>query len=696
MDILISYENPLTIDATELLSKLEEEDFTPDKLSKPLFPITDDNKDGILFFYQVIYLIADTTNKYYIFGALYQLITQIDDYMDMYINYGESDKFQYNFSRLSDINISHIEQRRNNDIFYTFNIDNKKIKVCFGKERTQFKNIPIINLLYIFIKFFDILDSTVTSHEIKVPYSMKELITTINETLNETLKKKNEKMKALTAEEAEAVKAADEMSYEDTREAVNPTSLAIFFFSFVGYKKTQMRWDISFKLKDDKEVKAVNLVENCDNIDHTNLHDHLNNIFPGIQVPPSQPINTLFPYCSEVPKLPIDYVNEPTIAMSTIDILKKKFNVTINYDKYNQNGLTIKTNKIIRRNTQYIESAPNSPMKFLELLKTDNTGERNKFIVSHDNFMYKLYNFIVAKYFTVNRQLLYPETFFDNLDILHIILDQDGNIKKMMVRRFAHSYGLIIDNTSNPYNSGTDASVIIMRHCYSCHNAKKDVLEKITKGATGMYNLGYFKLTHCFAYTLNEMREKREHLIKLLNNYGDGIQNYSFGSSVIFRAILTSILQLYVLLTPPEAQPADTAAEAAEAAGAAEAQPAQPAEAAEAAGAAEAVEAQAPEGQAAEAQAQEPEAQEPEAAPKAPPKAPQSKPQSKLKSELKSELKIQRELNKQRLDWYDYGFGGRSKRKRVANNKNSKKKKKKTRKRLKKKKTRKRVKIHKR
>ena len=59
-------------------------------------------------------------------------------------------------------------------------------------------------------------------------------------------------------------------------------------------------------------------------------------------------------------------------------------------------------------------------------------------------------------------------------------------------------------------------------------------------------NFGYLDWSLCFEDTVDEMMVVGKDLHNLLEKYG-GFKSYTFGSSVIFRAILTSILMYIVI-----------------------------------------------------------------------------------------------------------------------------------------------------
>ncbi len=96
---------------------------------------------------------------------------------------------------------------------------------------------------------------------------------------------------------------------------------------------------------------------------------------------------------------------------------------------------------------------------------------------------------------------------------------------------------------------GSLKSVFIMRHCLGCHNVTPGITTKIGQAIgqakTGK-NFGYLDWSLCFEDTVDEMMVVGKDLHDLLEKYG-GFKSYTFGSSVIFRAILTSILMYNVI-----------------------------------------------------------------------------------------------------------------------------------------------------
>ena len=138
---------------------------------------------------------------------------------------------------------------------------------------------------------------------------------------------------------------------------------------------------------------------------------------------------------------------------------------------------------------------------------------------------------------------------FDNLDIIQLIFGINGELLYMLVRRYSKNYKLDNDLDLDNSTYGSLKSVFIMRHCLGCHNVTPGIITKIGQAIgqakTGK-NFGYLDWSLCFEDTVDEMMVVRKDLYNLLEKYG-GFKSYSFGSSVIFRAILTSILLYNVI-----------------------------------------------------------------------------------------------------------------------------------------------------
>lgn len=367
------------------------------------------------------------------------------------------------------------------------------------------------------------------------------------------------------------------------------------------YTKKQTRW------KKNPEKYELLKPYNCDNISNKeDLIKKLNENFVNrtfyINGNPKKLdiyANTysIFPYCNEDLKGPatLDKVNSPFTSNSALFSLFKVFKSSFNP----VNPVELKGNYKLEENYNLdngITSPLNNPEKFINSIKKQNN---NLFIVSHSGFMSKLYKYIIdvnkaeksiqdseinndytndtydsyngyyddslmnmitnegvkviggslGKKLGLKKEKEYGV--FDNLDILQIIFNENGVISHMIIRRFINNYK--INNEPNITNLSLDGingkSIFIMRHCLGCHNVTPGIMTKIGQ-ATEQYktgkNLGYLDWSMCFEDTIDEMVYVGNDVYNLLELYG-GYKSYIFGSSVIFRAMLTSILMFNVI-----------------------------------------------------------------------------------------------------------------------------------------------------
>ena len=245
----------------------------------------------------------------------------------------------------------------------------------------------------------------------------------------------------------------------------------------------------------------------------------------------------IYPFCSEKIKVSIhiDFVNRYYIDKNALDIIEQEYNCKF-----------IK-NKLITTKKDILIGQENDPKKFLEYI-FKNLNNKNHFIITHSNYLNKL-----TKYIVNNKSLYKKENkttkktmknkkdnyIYDNLDILQIVIDTSNKnykIKYCIIRRFSEKYKLL-----NKYNLGTDnnicskntKSVFLMRHCVSCHNTTNNVFKKL--------NYGYGLYSSCFEETNSEIKSVSKELKKIIKDYG-GIKTFEFGSSIIFRAILTILI----------------------------------------------------------------------------------------------------------------------------------------------------------
>lgn len=291
---------------------------------------------------------------------------------------------------------------------------------------------------------------------------------------------------------------------------------------------------------------------------------------------------TLFPYCNEDLKGPasLDKVNAPFTSSEALYALYKVFESNFSsISPANINGNYTSIDKL--SNLNGVSSPENDPKMFLKALSAFN---KNCFIVSHSGFMTKLYDYIIRKNL-VNESNMYGDIYnkyepeptmeetiiqkgiygggilkkfglqterdygvFDNLDIIQLIFDNRGKIHYLLIRRYSNNYQLDNDIIID-YKLSVLKSVFIMRHCLGCHNVTPGIATKIGQAigqAKSGKNFGYLDWSLCFEDTVDEMMVVGKDLHNLLEKYG-GFKSYTFGSSVIFRAILTSILMYNVI-----------------------------------------------------------------------------------------------------------------------------------------------------
>jgi hypothetical protein len=342
----------------------------------------------------------------------------------------------------------------------------------------------------------------------------------------------------------------------------------------------------------------------CDDIqDDVTLNKKLRVLFSdgGKSIVPHP--HKIYPFCNEklkkvggVPSAIIgffDKVNKPKINKPARDALSEVFGVSFTKTA----GIT--EDPGFSHDPEAWRSPPPNPELFLETILMMAGENKDQFIASHSGFMTKLYNYITQNYteaseiptpmlFTSTpKHISTPSTstpststpststsgklvqsggtnrgIFDNLDILQLILDTSKTgreaVKGIIVRRFSKNYSSVASEGEKPppavhYGWGKKniRSVFIIRHCIGCHNLTPGKSAKIYQAAmeAAMHKKkGYLKWAMCVSQTYNEFMSQKENLLSILKEYskkGTTKENrfgYTFGSSVIFRAILTSIL----------------------------------------------------------------------------------------------------------------------------------------------------------
>lgn len=308
-------------------------------------------------------------------------------------------------------------------------------------------------------------------------------------------------------------------------------------------KSSRKKKTIYYKTKQSKKIYRLNInkhkynLQNCKIItkkpkNNKNEFETLLNMYKIKNLKKRQ--FNIYPYCSEKVKLSkhIDFVNRYSINKNLLDIIENKYSCNF-----------IKDNKFIKTKGVYLIGQENDPKKFLEYI-FQNLDNKNHFIISHSHYMRKLTKYIVntkslykkENKTTKNKRKYY---LYDNLDILQIVIDTSNTnykIKYCIIRRFSekyklfNTYGLGLDKTISNENT---KSVFIMRHCVGCHNITKNPFKKL--------NYGYGLYSACFDEINNELKQVSKELKKIIKDYG-GIKTFNFGSSIIFRAILTILI----------------------------------------------------------------------------------------------------------------------------------------------------------
>ena len=325
-----------------------------------------------------------------------------------------------------------------------------------------------------------------------------------------------------------------------------------------------------FIKKEEMRISAVDkkiVADTCDIKDKSEIrYKYIPAIFDslkgkyGTEIFSSQ-VFTLFPYCSEeikhgdapivgsVAKM-VDKVNASEVDIDIVNGLSQKFNTRFIVDP-----------NIRQTNTQYISSYDVD--KYIEFLENYNYNGKNLFIVSHSGFMQKmLFKLSTIKKFQI-----------DNLDLFQFgfveVGPQKYKIKYILVRKWTNDYnvsyivdlndGKVITDTNfitfflNDKNKMKDVKswVFQIRHCKGCHNTETGMVSKVSR-TFSEYSIGYLQYALCLNDTPSEMMEKGTYLFNILKEFSINkdaslFQNYTFGSSVILRAILTGIMQVYIL-----------------------------------------------------------------------------------------------------------------------------------------------------
>jgi len=319
------------------------------------------------------------------------------------------------------------------------------------------------------------------------------------------------------------------------------------------YNKNTRKYKLQFKIKNGTKMtkKDYRIKKNSENYNSNNCNINSLKQLESNLLLYKERIGTIhnnkytiFPYCNErykssIARIPIhtkisklfDKVNRPVISFDIINLFIKVFNSQFN----------ILSN--IKKSYNQYKSPKQSVEKFIDLI-VEYIPKNNKkcvLIVTHSKFLSNL-----SEYLCDNC----TKIIFDNLDIIQIIVNKiDKEIAGVVIRRFNDNYKLDDMNEqiiNNNYINDDYISYFLMRHCVGCHNSTKNIFRKHTIK-------GYGEWAMCFEYTIDEINSVANSLNNIFNKYG-GVDSVEFGSSVIFRAMLTSLL-LYNILknrgTPP-------------------------------------------------------------------------------------------------------------------------------------------------
>jgi hypothetical protein len=314
----------------------------------------------------------------------------------------------------------------------------------------------------------------------------------------------------------------------------------------------------------------------CDKVtDQNTLLEKLYN-YPYFKI--TQPMNlVLFPYCNEQIKQKqlvsekfadkVDLVNKPLLDPISMDAFKTAFGPKFSFDKTN-----------VKEEDGFVISDPTNTNKFIVFLQNyveQNLSKKGIFIVSHSGFMTNL----IMEMLKMKQQYngedfgapdLYTDIHeqnsniaFDNLDMIHIQYDTENKLfLNITIRRKRYEYNI------DPTRQQTDAkeptetnitkkeiasedeckilNIFIMRHCLACHNLSSSLIKKASQYVFN--RKGYLNYSLCLRKTCFDLLEVKKHLLDLFRTYcffnqpTIRLSEIVFGSSVIFRAVLTCSL----------------------------------------------------------------------------------------------------------------------------------------------------------
>ena len=252
----------------------------------------------------------------------------------------------------------------------------------------------------------------------------------------------------------------------------------------------------------------------------------------------------IIPYCNESIKDYMDKINSSSISKLVLNEFREIYNIDFIIDKR-----YIKEQK---KEKLFVGPSNCSHLFLNYLFKIPNMEGRAMLIVTHSSFLATFTQYLSN---LCKESELINDPIYDNLDILQLTL-YDHNIKNensigdCAIRRWSNQYKINpikkdyiikrLNRESKKSLNNKSKTFFLMRHCVACHNYPTiSITDKKLNNGFGQWSM-------CFPQTINEMREVKYPLNKLFDKWG-GINQIKFGSSVIFRAILTGILLFEVL-----------------------------------------------------------------------------------------------------------------------------------------------------
>ena len=144
---------------------------------------------------------------------------------------------------------------------------------------------------------------------------------------------------------------------------------------------------------------------------------------------------------------------------------------------------------------------------------------------------------------------------FNQCDTPHPIIDEDEVLDDEDNKPKPHKFRLEDRFIKKERKEPNIINIFIMRHCTGCHNLQSGTIRKIFSKLSQQE--GYINYAMCLKPTLEEIYSRRNHLLALIEKYcyngaklpkqkyGKNFYRFEkivFGSSIIFRAILTSLI----------------------------------------------------------------------------------------------------------------------------------------------------------